>query len=64
MFSSIDVSSPASRSMSIIREVNTLVIEPILNPVLAVGGPLEGSAVILILQFILWEILQQVVAEE
>lgn len=54
MLSSIDFSFPVSRSMSIISEVNTLVMEPILNPVLAVGGPLEGSAVIWILQFMLW----------
>ena len=43
MFSSRDFSLPESRSMSVINAVNTLVIEPILNPVLAVGGPLSGS---------------------
>ena len=44
MLSSSDFSFPESRSMSIISAVKTLVIEPILKPVLAVGGPLLGSA--------------------
>ena len=43
MLSSRDLSSPESRSISDMRAVNTLVIEPILNPVSAVGGPLVGS---------------------
>ena len=43
MFSSRDLSSPESRSMSAMMAVNSLVIEPILNPVSPVGGPLVGS---------------------
>ncbi len=43
MFWSMDWSAPLSLSIRVMREVKTLVMEPILNPVLPSGGLRLGS---------------------